>query len=177
MAAKRFSVQSGFSAQLKKAARDLKKIERGISQEIGIAMGEMGKDILTLSNSLCPYETGELRNSGKAWVRKKGGEEFLTYIVTGASSSGGGSAQQQQPVSGYSNRWDLIVTYDRWKGDFDVAAFTHYNMEYIPVHTNTGPYYLETAGKELVGGFYNRISTRARKMLAQYSMGTAWKMR
>jgi len=180
MAAKRFSVQKGFTAQLKKAARDLNKIERGLSLEIGIAMEEMGRDIITLSNSLCPYETGKLRNSAKAWVRKAGGEEFLAYRITGASSGGGGSAEHQQPVSGYSTRWDLIVTYDRFddkKGTFDVALYCHESMEYTPRKPNTGPKFLAIAGQQLEGLFHDRLSSKARKALSQYSAGTVWKMR
>jgi len=161
------SIQVNIDAQIKKVKQRLNKAEALIALEIAEALAELGKEILTDSNELCPFETGELRNSGKATLSRQGGRDrTVVGYVGGASSSGGGSVYGVTVLPQSSYWWELELSYDRFKDSFDVALFTHENLNPYgsgpPAarQPGTGPKYLERAYIRNIAGFEGRLGKR-----------------
>lgn len=134
------------------AFRGLNRLAGNLNGHASHQLQELAEDILRLSNEHCPYETGELRNSGRVRMRSPQYPRGTTVAkVQGATSSGGGTVNEQDDFIGRSQNnpfYQAIVSYQRiapWRqGIFDVAVFTHEDLQ-RGVKANTTGKYLENS--------------------------------
>lgn len=152
------SVQQNFSVEIDKIKKGLTRIQREGMKIVAEELSKLGESILYDSNERCPYDTGKLRNKGRAYLYRGARGERVAWVV-GADTSGGGTVKVGGTAGlSAAHMWRLEVYYKRFAKDgFDVAFFTHQNMEYKPQHTGTGPKYLENAYIKNIAGFERRV--------------------
>ena len=171
------SVIQQVNAQIRREVGRLTKAQAEVSKVLAEALSELAEEILTESNETCPYETGELRNSARAYLKRGSRAERVAW-VEGASSSGGGTVK----IGGTAgltaaHRWELDIYYSRMKGSFDVALFTHENISphggTSPAarQEGTGPKYLENAYNNRIRGFEERLRQRIDTSLVKFGYG------
>lgn len=154
------------NVELDKLKRGLKRVEREAMQLAADELANLGESILTDSNELCPVDTGELRNSARAYLMRGSRKQRVAW-VEGATSGGGGTVKiGGTPGMEAAYRWELEVSYTRYDKGFDVANFTHENLNphggsppaaRVP---GTGPKYLERAYIKNIAGLERRLENR-----------------
>jgi len=161
-------IKSTIVADVNRVKKRLSRAEAVLSGEVAAVLADLGRDILVDSNEKCPYETGELRNSGIEWMMREGGRDrHVVYRINGAGEGGGG-----EPFGvGFhgpqrSKQWMMEITYERYnpKDGYDVAIFTHEELSPYGVkkarQPGTGPKYLERSYIKHIAGFEGRIGKR-----------------
>ena len=118
------SIDAEIRAQIAKVGKDLKLFEREISKEVARFLADLGADILEDARPLTPYETGQLRNNARAYLRSGGRKQRVAW-VEGANSSGGGTVKiGGAPGLSAARNWVLEVMYlPRMKKGFDLTQF------------------------------------------------------
>ena len=157
-----------------KEVKHLNMIQRETMKEVAIALSELGEDILNESNDMCPYKTGELRNSGKAFLKRGTRQEKVAW-VEGANSGGGGTVKTGGTAGlSAAHNWELDVSYEKFADDgFDVAEFTHEDLNPAggasPAarQPGTGPKYLEKALDKTYSKFERELEARINKRISK----------
>ena len=125
-------VRRTIDQEIVKVGKYLDEFGKQVSIEVRDALDRLAEDILNTSNKRCPYETGKLRNSGQAYLVKRGGKDYtLIWQVDGAGPHGGGTAKPMEAPSGTTYRWGLVFKYDRFSDrapGLDLAVWTHEDM-------------------------------------------------
>ncbi len=162
-------IKSNIVTDVNRIKKRLSRVEAALSEEVANALADLGRDILEDSNNWCPYKTGELRNSGIAWMMREGRrDKHLVYRIGGAGPNGGG-----EPFGvGFhgpqrSKQWNMEITYERYnpKDAFDVAHLAHELLPhgegpYEARKENTGGKFLERSYIRHIAGFEGRIGKR-----------------
>lgn len=153
------SVKAKVGREIRKIGQRLSTLEKESVRKIIDRMMETSANVLHDSNENCPYDTGELRNSARIEMRTGHGAWTEVGGITGAGPGGGGYPFSSSGAEAFANdprsyRVEMVIYYDRWneKEVFDVAWFTHQDLNYTP-RKGGGPKYLENAFDRFAPGF------------------------
>lgn len=165
------TLRSDIKAQVKRLGKRLNMAEREVSRAVAEALGEVAFDILEDSNRACPIDTGQLRNSAKAFLSRQGRRDLHEiYRIAGASSkdpTSGDVTGIGPQVPQLSQEWNLFVSYSRYnsRGE-DIAVWTHEDLNPYgggspaAKQPGTGPKYLENSFNQHAGRIESLIGNR-----------------
>ena len=168
-------------AEVKKIGARLTDVEKLVSKELLDSLVELAGGVLTAANKTCPYEFGELRNSGTAVIHRGGSRDLqIVKKIQGAGPNGGGEPYGTGYMGNVrSYRWVLEIGYTKRIGGFDVASYFHNNLqpyrvkskdeigryEYVARKPGTGPRWLANAVDRIIPWWISSLSTNVRNKL------------
>lgn len=118
-----------------KALAGLKNFVFNAVGEASHSLQQLAVETLEGSNDACPYETGELRNSGRLRMRSARYSKGLTVAkVQGAGPSGGGHVSISDDYIGFQDPnsyfFQGVISYSRLNpiDGWDIAVYMHENL-------------------------------------------------